>query len=83
MESGVGGGQHTMDEMRALLETYPKPTVAAIEGRVGGGGCELALACSARFAAAGGCGFLQQRGSRGAWAGATAACWQCQALCHR
>lgn len=38
------------DVMCETLRTMPKPTVAVIEGRVGGGGSELALACDMRFA---------------------------------
>ena len=36
---------------RALstLESMPQPTVAAIDGRVGGGGCAAALACTLRI----------------------------------
>jgi enoyl-CoA hydratase/carnithine racemase len=33
------------------LRTMPKPTIAVIEGRCGGGGSELALSCDMRFAA--------------------------------
>jgi enoyl-CoA hydratase/carnithine racemase len=38
---------HTMCE---TLRTMPKPTIAEIDGRVGGGGSELALSCDMRFA---------------------------------
>jgi len=38
------------DQMCETFRTMSKPTIAVIEGRVGGGGSELSLACDMRFA---------------------------------
>lgn len=45
--------------MCEAFRTMPKATIAVIEGRVGGGGSELALSCDMRFAASGTAVFSQ------------------------
>jgi enoyl-CoA hydratase/carnithine racemase len=37
-------------QMCETFRTMPKPTIAVIEGRVGGGGCEFISSCDMRFA---------------------------------
>jgi enoyl-CoA hydratase len=55
-ESGAGDGAearaffHTEYRLNALLESYPKPTVAVMDGIVMGGGVGLSLPCTYRVA---------------------------------
>ena len=41
---------NVFDLMCEAFRTMPKPTIAVVEGRVGGGGSELASSCDMRFA---------------------------------
>ncbi len=50
------GTPESLNDFHAMCEafrTMPKATIAVIEGRVGGGGSEVALSCDMRFAALG------------------------------
>ena len=53
------------------FRTMPKATIAVIEGRVGGGGSELALSCDMRFAALGQAVFNQPEVALGIIPGGT------------
>lgn len=46
-------GKWVNERFNALLESGPKPTVAAINGLCLGGGLEASMACNARVAAEG------------------------------
>ncbi len=40
---------HSFHRLCELFRTMPKPTIAMIDGRVGGGGAEIAASCDMRF----------------------------------
>jgi enoyl-CoA hydratase/carnithine racemase len=52
-DSGTPTELNDFHRMCEAFRTMPKATIAVIEGRVGGGGSELALSCDMRFAALG------------------------------
>lgn len=64
--------------MCEAFRTMPKATIAVVEGRVGGGGSELALSCDIRAAASGGRSSTSRR-SRSASCRAAAARSACPA----
>lgn len=49
-DMGAPRSLNDFDHMCENFRTMPKPTIAAVDGRIGGGGSELALACDMRFA---------------------------------
>ena len=62
MPTAVGEPSTVLNPFHVMCETLrtmPKATIAVIEGRVGGGGSELALSCDMRFALSGSAVFNQ------------------------
>ena len=53
IDAGTPTALNDFHAMCEAFRTMPKATIAVIEGRVGGGGSELALSCDMRFAAEG------------------------------
>lgn len=72
-EEEIKGMLHRMKEVLYQLQSFPTPTVAAINGTAVGGGCEIATACDFRLAHAEvSLGFIQIRlGITTGWGGAT------------
>lgn len=52
-DAGMPTELNAFHAMCEAFRTMPKATIAVVEGRVGGGGSELALSCDMRFAALG------------------------------
>ena len=52
-DPGVPGELHAMDKLLLAIQDLPQPVIAAINGNVMGGGCELSLACDFRYMAKG------------------------------
>lgn len=72
-EEDIKGMLHKMKDVLYQLQSFPKPTVAAINGTAVGGGCEIATACDFRLAHSDlSLGFIQIRlGITTGWGGAS------------
>jgi enoyl-CoA hydratase len=52
-DPGAPGDFHPMNKLLLAIQELPQPVIAAINGTVMGGGCELSLACDFRYMAKG------------------------------
>ena len=52
-DPGAPGDFHPMNKLLLAIQDLPQPVIAAINGNVMGGGCELSLACDFRYMAKG------------------------------